>query len=98
MHAVLTLGYNSEKGTYQGTWIDSMHDLLWNYTGTMDATGTILTLEAEGPNMMDPASKDKIKYRDVIEIKNPNHRTWTSSAFMDGQWVQFMTADYRRTK
>ena len=68
--AVITLGYDAEKGTYHGTWIDSMHDLLWVYTGTLDSTGKILTLEAEGPNMMDPADKTKVKYRDVIEIKD----------------------------
>jgi hypothetical protein len=96
--AIITLGYDAEKGKYQGTWIDSMHDLLWVYTGTLDATGKILTLEAEGPNMMDPADKSKMKYRDVIEIKSADHRTLTSSAFMDGKWVQFGVTNYRRAK
>ena len=96
--AIITLGYDVEKGKYQGTWIDSMHDLLWVYTGTLDATGKILTLEAEGPNMMDPADKTRVKYRDVIEIKSADHRTLTSSAFMDGQWVQFGVTNYRRAK
>jgi hypothetical protein len=98
MSAMLTLGYNSETGKYQGTWVDSMHDHLWVYVGTLDATKKILTLEAEGPNMMDPAATAKVKYRDVIEIKSADHRTLTSSAYMDGKWVQFVTANYRRTK
>lgn len=97
MNAVLTLGFNSETGKYQGTWIDTVHDLLWIYEGTLDPTGKILTLEAEGPNMMDPTSTESVTYRDVIEIKSPDHRTLTSSAQVEGEWVQFATADYHRT-
>jgi hypothetical protein len=98
MNAILTLGYNPETGKYQGTWIDSMTDVMWVYVGTLDATKKILTLEAEGPNMMDPAAKEKVKYRDVIEFKTDDHHTLTSSAYMGGKWVQFVTANYRRTK
>lgn len=97
MSAIMSLGYNSETGKYQGTWIDSVHDHLWIYVGTLDPTKKILTLETEGPNMMDP-TKGNTKYRDVIEIKSADHRTLTSSALVDGEWVQFVTADYRKTK
>ena len=97
MSAILSVGYNSETGKYQGTWIDTVHDHLWVYDGTLDPTRKILTLEAEGPNMMDPA-KGMTKYRDVIEFKSADHRTLTSSALADGQWVQFVKADYRKKK
>lgn len=97
MQAVMTLGYNPETGKYQGTWVDSVSDLLWVYEGTLDATQKILTLEAEGPNMMDPAA-GRTRYRDVIEFKSDEHRTLTSSALVDGEWVQFVTAHYRKTK
>lgn len=97
MHAVLTLGYNSETGKYQGTWVDSITDVLWIYEGTLDPTQKILTLEAEGPNMVDPAA-GKTRYRDVIEIKSEDLRTLTSSALVDGEWVRFGGATYRRTK
>lgn len=97
MHAVMTLGYNPETGKYQGTWVDSVSDLLWVYEGTLDPTRKILTLEAEGPNMMDPAA-GRTRYRDVIEFKSDEHRTLTSSALVDGEWVQFMTANYRKAK
>jgi len=97
MRAVLTLGFNPETGKYQGTWVDSVTDHLWVYVGTLDPTRKILTLEATGPNMMDP-SKGDTQYRDVIEFKTPDHRTLTSSAMVDGEWVQFMTANYRRVK
>ena len=97
MSAVLTLGYNSQTGKYQGTWVDSMQDHMWVYEGTLDAAGKILTLEAEGLNMMDPTAGNTM-YRDVIEIKSPDHRTLTSSVLVEGEWVQFVTAEYRRTE
>lgn len=97
MNAIMSLGYNPETGKYQGTWIDSMSDHMWVYVGTLDASKKMLTLEAEGPNMMDPEA-GMMKYRDVIEFKSNNHRTLTSSAYQDGQWVQFVKADYRRVK
>lgn len=97
MNAMLTLGYDAEHGKYQGTWVDSMTDHLWTYEGTLDPTGKILTLEAEGPNMMDPAGGTAL-YRDVIEIKSTDHRTLTSFARVDGQWVQYASANYRRVK
>lgn len=97
MHAVSVLGYNPQKGKYQGTWVDSILDHIWVYDGTLDPTGKILTLEAEGPNMMDPAGGPG-RYRDVIEIKDDDYRTLSSYGFADGKWVHFATAHYRRAK
>lgn len=97
MNAVLTLGYDPETGKYQGTWVDSVTDHLWVYEGTLDPTRKILTLEAEGPNMMDPTKGDT-RYRDVIEFKSADHRTLTSFALVDGKWAQFVTANYRKAK
>ncbi|MCL4209228.1 MAG: DUF1579 family protein [Phycisphaerales bacterium] len=95
--AVMTLGYSPEKGKDIGTWVDSITDILWVYEGTMDPTGTILTLEAEGPNMMDPGKT--AKYRDVIEMKNNDLRTLTSYAQGDdGQWIKFGTGTLKRKK
>ena len=94
MSALFSIGYNTETGKYQSTWISSVDDYIWISEGTLDATGKILTLETEGPDMMNPGQTTK--YRDVIEIKSPDHRTLTSSAMFEGQWVQFATANFHR--
>lgn len=92
--SLMTIGYDPRKG-YVGSWIGSMMGHLWRYDGEMDASGKVLTLSAEGPSM---SGGDKLaRYRDVIEVISPDHRTMTSHMQDDdGQWQRFMVAHYRR--
>jgi hypothetical protein len=94
---MMTLGYDPQTKRFVGTWVGSMMTHLWVYAGALDAAERVLTLEAEGPDM---AGAGKIaKYRDVIELKAPDHRVLTSYMLGDdGAWHQFMTAHYRRKK
>lgn len=97
---LMTLGYAPEKKRYVGTWIGSMMTHLWLYDGELDSSGTVLTLNSEGPDMSPGAKPGQLaKYKDVIEIKTAAHRILTSYCLgNDGKWQQFMTANYRRTK
>ena len=92
---LMTLGYDARTKRYVGTWVGSMMTHMWVYDGWLDATGKVLTLESEGPDF---AVEGKMaKYRDVIEWKSDDHRVLTSHALGDdGEWHQFMTANYRR--
>ncbi len=95
--AVQTIGYDPQSKKYVGTWVDSMMDHMWTYQGTVDKTGKILTLEAEGPNLMQAGKL--AKYRDVYEFKTQDHMVLSSSMQdEDGKWVTFMTGNARRKK
>lgn len=92
---MMTIGYSPQKQRYVGTWVGSMMSHLWIYEGTLDAAGKVLTLETEGPDFGAPGKL--AKYRDVIELVSPDHRTLTSHVLgEDGQWRRMMTANYRR--
>jgi hypothetical protein len=94
--AFQTLGYDPKAKKYVGTWVDSMAGHMWKYEGSVDETGKILTLEAEGPNFFGDASK-MTKFRDVYEIKSPDHVV--SSGLVlgdDGKWVKFMSGNARK--
>ena len=94
---LMTLGYDPSTKRYVGTWIGSMMTHLWVYDGALDAAERALALEAEGPHMTDQARMTK--YRDVIEFKSTDHRVLTSHVLGDdGQWHEFMTANYRRRR
>jgi len=94
---LLTLGYDPQKKRFVGSWVGSMMTHMWVYDGALDATGTVLTLDTEGPSM---AGDGKMaKYQDVIELKSDDHRILASQVLGDdGKWHRFMTATYRRKK
>ena len=72
-----------------------MDSHLWQYEGTLDATGKILTLETEGA--CPTAPRKLTKFKEVIEIKDRNHRVFTSSMEgEDGKWVTAMVCHYTR--
>jgi len=93
--SLMTLGFDPAKGRFVGTFVASMMTMIWHYEGALDAGGTVLTLDTEGPVMTGEGGT--AQYRDVIEFLSPDHRTltsWVQGA--DGGWTEFMTAHYRR--
>lgn len=97
MSSIITLGYDPSRGKFVGTFIASMMTHLWLYEGSLDASGKVLTLDAEGPSMAGDGGM--AKYQDIVTVENDNH--WILSSQMegpDGQWIPFMTAHYRRKK
>jgi hypothetical protein len=97
MSGIQTIGYDPKTKKYVGTWVDSATSTLWKYTGSVDETGKILTLEADGPNFL--AGGKLTKFKDVYEFKSKDHIV--SSSLMqgeDGKWATFMKGNIRRGK
>ena len=93
--SMITLGFDPAEKAFVGSWIDTVQTHMWTYRGKLDEQKKVLTLEAKGPSFTNPGTM--ADYRDVIEMKSPDHRTLTSSVRgEDGEWVTFMRADYRR--
>jgi hypothetical protein len=93
--SIMTLGFDTEKKKFVGTWLGSGMTNLWIYEGTLK--GDVLTLDCEGPAFDSPGKT--AKYQDVIEMKSDDHRILTSRALVDGgKWQQFMETHYRRVK
>lgn len=90
----LTIGYSIEKKKYVATWVDSMGDYLWTYEGTLDPGGKILTLETIGPCPMQ--DNKPTRFKEIIEIKDKDHRTFKSLVELDGKFQQMLTIEYTR--
>ena len=94
---IMTLGYDTQKKRFVGTWIGSMMTHLWIYDGELDPAELTLTLNSEGPSMSGDGTMSR--YQDVIEFKGNDQRTLTARVrTAAGQWQQFMTVEYRRKK
>lgn len=92
-----TIGYDPTKKKYVGNWVDSMVNHHWIYEGTLDAAKKVLTLNSEGPSMLEPGKT--CKGRDTWEFKDKDHRTMTSEVQgSDGKWVKVMSISYTRKK
>jgi hypothetical protein len=95
--SIMTLGYDTQSKQFVGTFIASMMTYLWPYSGTLDTSGRILTLDSEGPSFAGDGSM--VKYQDIIEFLDDDHRTLSSQVLGDdGQWQPFMKAHYHRKK
>jgi hypothetical protein len=92
MMGQMTVGYDAEKRKYVGTWVCNMDPEMISYVGTVD--GKTISLECEGKN---PTTGKKCKMKDVIEVKDKDHKVLTSYVLGDdGKWTQFMTMTSKR--
>lgn len=97
MSSILTLGYDTEKKRFVGTFVGSMMTFLWLYDGELDAAGTTLVLASEGPSFAEEGAT--AKYRDTVEVRSEEHHVFTSSYLAgDGSWHAFMTTHYHRVR
>jgi Protein of unknown function (DUF1579) len=70
---------------------------MWQYEGTVDASGKVLTLDADGPNLMGDGKLTK--FQDIYEFKSTDEILMTSRMLAtDGKWVTFMSGKAKRVK
>jgi hypothetical protein len=68
---------------------------LWEYEGMLDDSQKVLTLETEGVCPMNPGKVSKFK--EVLELNDANHKTYTSSIMgEDGKWMTMFTSHSKR--
>jgi hypothetical protein len=92
---IMTMGYDAARGAYVGTVIDSMTAVLWQYEGSVDATGNVISMDTEGPFPFRP--EPVTKFRDVTEFKSPDHKIFTSYIVeKDGSLTKLMSVESRR--
>ena len=97
MKGLQTIGYDKKTKSYVGTWIDSTGDFVWKYKGSVDKTGKILSLLAEGPDMTKPGKM--AMYRDMYEFISDDEVRLTSSVKgPEGKWIDFMKGTSTRKK
>ncbi len=97
MTGVQTLGYDEGKKKYVGTWVDSATAFMWQYQGSVDSTGNVLTLDADGPNFTGDGKLTK--FQDIYEFKSADEILMTSRMIStDGKWVTFMSGTAKRVK
>jgi hypothetical protein len=97
MKAIQTIGYDPKSKKYVGTFIDSVQGYLWHYQGSVDSTGKVLTLEADGPDFKSPGKMSK--YRDVYEFKSKDDILMSALVQSeDGKWDTMMRGDFKRKK
>jgi hypothetical protein len=93
--SILTLGYDPAEARFVGTWISGRQTHMWSYSGSLDASGTSLTLDTEGPVMGNP--ERTATYREIIELEGPDRKVMRSMIFgPDGEWFEFQRAEYHR--
>ena len=93
--SVTTLGYDPDQQRFVGTFLSSMSTYLWVYSGFLDESGSVLTLESTGPDFHNP--EEKRLYRDVVRLDAPDRRTMTAMIQQeDGTWSEMMAVQYRR--
>ncbi len=93
--SVFTLGFDTAKQRFVGTFVSSCMTHLWPYDGQLDAARKVLTLDSEGPSFAGDGTM--AKYQDIVEVIDKDHYL-LKSRFQnpDGSWTQFMTAKYIR--
>lgn len=97
VESLFTLGYDPRTEKFVGTWVDSMFNHMWQYEGSLDESGRVLTLLTKGPSFTNPEAT--ASYKEVLELKDADHKVFTSYMQLDnGEWLKLVTVTGTRTR
>ena len=92
-NAVQTIGFDTSKKKYTGTWVDSIMSHLWQFDGSLDESGKMMTLVAQGPS----PDGETTTFRERYQFNSPDSITVFAETLMDdGKWVRFITTKLTR--
>lgn len=89
-----TTGYDTIRGKFAGTWLDTMSPWITFMEGQWDEAANTLTMRYEAPNMEGVLEKMK----SVITIQDADHRTYEAWVVTDEGEVPQMSIVYSRRK
>ncbi len=94
MQGIQTIGFDTSKKKYVGTWVDNMMNHMWHYEGTV-VDGKKLILEAKGPNFMSEGKETM--FRDSYEfVRDDEIKVTSEMQGEDGKWITFMAGTAKR--
>ncbi len=89
-----TCGYDTRRGKWVGTWIDSMSTNLFVMEGDMNEEGTTLEMTCQGPNMQ---TGDMTTFRSVEKRNDDGTREFDfHMALPDGNEIQLFHYVYSK--
>lgn len=88
-------GYDNVTGQYFGAWIDNMGTGLMPMTGSLDASGKVMTMTGE---FTDPASHKKMTYKGVSTRVDDDTLHYESYMVDGGKEIKVMEMDAKRAK
>lgn len=90
-----TLGYNNTDKRYEGTWMDSMSTHTSMSTGSVDASGKVMTMLSEPT---DPMSGKPMKHRGVTTIASKDAYKMEMFMTIAGKEAKLMEISYTKGK
>jgi hypothetical protein len=90
-----TLGYSNVNSRYEGTWMDSMSTHTSMSTGSVDASGKVMTMLSEPT---DPMSGKPVKQREVTTITGKDAYKMEMFMTFGGKEAKLMEISYTKGK
>lgn len=95
MTNVITIGYDTQRGRYVGTSVDSMSTHITQYEGGVNDVGDRFTLRWQSPCPFQDGAM--VNFRGVTQFDGDDRRTFTAESQNEaGEWMRIVEVTFRR--